>query len=64
MGFVAGTARDSSSEGKHRSELGSGVFSNTERETVFSQQRVAQKSIPNYREGTPGRSEKNEKSIA
>ena len=30
-GFVADTARDSSSEGKHRSELDSGVFSNSER---------------------------------
>ena len=30
MGFVVVTARDSSSEGKHRSELDSGVFSNTE----------------------------------
>ena len=29
-GFVVVTARDSSSEGKHRSELDSGVFSNTE----------------------------------
>ena len=36
----------------------------TRRETVFSHQRVAQKSIPNCREGSPGRSEKNEKSIA
>ena len=36
----------------------------TQREIVFSQQRVAQKSIPNDREGSPGRSEKNEKSIA
>ena len=31
MGFVVDTARDSSSGGKHRSELDSGVFSNTER---------------------------------
>ena len=31
MGFVADTARDSSSGGKDRSELDSGVFSNTER---------------------------------
>ena len=30
-GFVADTARDSSSEGKHRPELDSGVSSNTER---------------------------------
>ena len=36
----------------------------THGETVFSQQHVAQKSIPNCREGSPGRSEKNEKSIA
>ena len=36
MGFVADTARDSSSEGKHRSELDSGVFSNTERNRVQS----------------------------
>ena len=36
----------------------------TQTETVLSQQRVAQKSIPNCREGSPGRSEKNEKSIA
>ena len=33
-GFVADTARDSSSEGKHRSELDSGVFSNTERNLI------------------------------
>ena len=38
--------------------------STTQRETVFSQQRVAQKSTPNGREGSPGRSEKNEKSFA
>ena len=62
LGFVVDTARDSSSEGKHRSGLDSGVFSNTERN--LSQQRVAQKGIPNCREGSPGRSEKNEKSIA
>ena len=30
-GFVVDTARDSSSEGKQRSELDSGVFSNSER---------------------------------
>ena len=36
MGFVADTARDSSSEGKHRSELDSGVFSNTVRNRVQS----------------------------
>ena len=36
----------------------------TQRETVFSQQRVSLKSIPNCREGSPGRSEKNEKSMA
>ena len=35
----------------------------TQKETVFSQQRVAQKSIPSCREGSPGRSENNEKSI-
>ena len=55
--FLADTARDSSSEGKHRSELDLQKFSNTERNR-FSQQRVAQKSIPNCREGSPGRSEK------
>ena len=36
----------------------------TQREIVFSQQRVGQNSIPNGREGSPGRSEENEKSIA
>ena len=35
-GFVMDTARDSSSEGKHRSELDSGVFSNTERNRIRS----------------------------
>ena len=35
LGFVVDTARDSTSEGKHRSELDSG--SATQRETVFSQ---------------------------
>ena len=30
LGFVVDTARDSSSEGKHRSELDSGVFSDRE----------------------------------
>ena len=34
LGFVVDTARDSSSEGKHRSGLDSGVFSNTERNRI------------------------------
>ena len=36
MVFVADTARDSSSEGKHRSELDSGVFSNSLRNRIQS----------------------------
>ena len=51
-GFVADTARDSTSEGKHQE------CSATQRETVFSQQREALKSTPNCREESPGRSEK------
>ena len=64
LGFVVDTARVSSSEGKHRSEFDSGVFSNTEREIVNIQHSLAQKSKPNGREGSPGPSEKNEKSMA
>ena len=63
LGFVADTVRDSSSEGKHRSELDSGVFSNTGRNR-FQSTTCSAESIPNCREGSPGRSEKNEKSIA
>ena len=45
--FVADTARDSSSEGKHRSELDSGVFSNSLRNRF-----QLKKSIPSCREGS------------
>ena len=41
-GFVVDTARDSSSEGKHRSELDSGVFSNTARNRFQSTTCIAE----------------------
>ena len=58
LGFVVDTARDSSSEGKHRSELDSGVFSNTEKPFSVNNE-YRRRAYP-----TAGRSEKNQKSIA
>ena len=57
---LRGTAAVKESTGRSSTQQ----CSATQRETVLSQQRVAQKSIPNCREGSPGRSEKNEKNIA
>ena len=57
---LRGTAAVKESTGRSSTQ----ECSATQRETVFSQQRVSLKSIPNCREGSPGRSEKNEKSIA
>ena len=57
---LRGTAAVKESTGRSSTQ----ECSATQRETVFSQQRVALKSILNCREGSPGRSEKNDKIIA
>ena len=63
FGFVADTARESSSEGKHRSVFDSGVFSNSVGKR-FQSTTCSAEEHTQLQDGSPGRSEKNEKSIA